>query len=158
MGSEGHFTDLRVVTHQHGEVKKVHMMRGVDGLSGSAMVHFAKKSDAQSAISALHGTTGYPNGSRPLVVKFASDKYYDAYAHAPHMYPAGQYVGYHPNYFPSPTAMQGAGGGYMTAPLNGNSPATGYKLFVGMIPYCTGQSCPFISAMYMSLLINISCN
>ena len=120
-------------------------MRAEDGASSIAFVRFSKRTEAQAAIAALHGATTVPGTNRPLVVRFAGDTSGEgAPPGGAHMAPGvASYPGSPQQYGQQPGMVyaQMGGGGYMMQPQAappGGGQATGYKLFVGMIPYSTG--------------------
>ena len=119
---------------------------------GTAHVRYSKRTEAVAAITSLHGLATLPGAQRPLVVKFADTRPPDAppqSAGAKSVMggggPGGGFGG-------MPYGMQMGGvpmGGMpymqMSHPgaFGGGAPppqGAGHKLFVGMIPYATGEA------------------
>ena len=143
------------------------MRRPDDNASkGTALVRYSKRSEAIAAIAALNSTT-LPGAPRPLSIKFAAEPrsadsppagpsggkisnggnrtpqnghsgngsgFHRGNGHLPYMGGMGMQAGG----MGMPMGPMGYGmqGGGMPPPL----PGTGFKLFVGMIPYSTGEA------------------
>lgn len=68
--------DLRELFSTYGEIKEIYMIRNPDGSSKcAAFLRFISRSSAVKAIAELHGSDIMEDTQRPLIVKFADNKY-----------------------------------------------------------------------------------
>ena len=135
---------------EHGEVKQLQLARRAEDNmpKGTAYVRYSKRTEAVAAIAALHGNASLPNAQRPLVVKFAerasdgngngggngNGANHGAMGAGGHMGGGGPYG--------QMGAPHMGGGPYMGGGAHGGPSAqnSAPKLFVGMIPYATGEA------------------
>jgi len=150
----------------YGEVRQVSLQRHSEDNKTSATVRYAKRIDATAAISALSGTM-FPGGSAPMVVRLVSNEKVER---SPQLAVPAPPAGGSCSYQGSCAGYSGAGGAacaggscasyppgcsyampfmqmpmthYMSVPMAPQYPPAanaGHKLFVGMIPYSTGEA------------------
>jgi len=131
----------------YGELRQVRLIRRPeDNVSkGIAHIRYAKRSEASAAVSALNGYAGLHGSQRPLFVRFFASK------DAGQPSAAETYPGYsmHHTYMPAMghmgMPMHMAPYVQLPQPMAPPYPAPrmhdaqGHKLFVGMIPFSTGE-------------------
>ena len=136
---------------EYGEIRQLQLVG-----SGACFVRYAKRPEALAAMSALNGHTAVPNALGPLRVKFAEhgpDESAPSGGGAPanggSAAVGGDGGGAAPmgpppySAMPPPGMPPGAappGAVPSSAPAGGGSAAGAHKLFVGMIPYSTGEA------------------
>nr|XP_032809567.1 CUGBP Elav-like family member 3 isoform X2 [Petromyzon marinus] len=75
LGKQQTEEDVARLFQPFGNMEECTVLRGPDGASkGCAFVKFSSHAEAQSAITALHGSTTLPGASSSLVVKFADSE------------------------------------------------------------------------------------
>jgi len=156
--------ELTELFGRFGEVKQATLQRRPDNSPPSAtgFIRFVKRADATKAMAALNGTT-FRGSQHLLAVKFAEDNKAEPSGCAPQQQGTSA-SSYPPNFGLQPQYLQPAAMPQMGLPLPMALPpqymqamappfapaapdaVAGHKLFVGMIPYSTGE--PELQAVF----------